>query len=566
MKAVKKILAVIMSLCMMIGCMTFAASAAGTCSITIQNPSNSEATVVGKTFEIYKVFDAKTEGDVTSYSWALDENGDEAFYDFFFNPTDGVIKEKAPTIVNAVDYVTSHDDKDGINFRLAQLAEKMHTYIVKKNTGSVVIKPTTVSTNESSATSVTAASLSYGYYLVYDATDLTGDTSAVRSAVMLSSATSDITITLKANRPQIEKYVLENDNVTYGKATSANIGDEVTFKIDLIVPSHNHYENYQYYVEDTMPDSMSFIDGSIEVLKDGVKVDAGTYYDTPVSTNGADFKVDFSNYIEDAVKYPIGTKISILYKATITDKILPGVANNNTATLFYSNDPAKDTVGSTTSTASVYTYTFVFTKYSEDTHGNFSDVTRLANAKFQMYEVKDGVRTLVKFTVKTANAGTPDAYDIYVVDPNGTVDTIVSWDGEAPTSPITNATHFGGLLGDITIFGIGEGDYEIEEIEAPTGYYAADAEIKFSIVDTTNDAGTVSNLTVTGSYAGEVGSIGNANGSKANLLTWIDFADQPGDALPETGGMGTTLFTILGIILMAGAIAFFTSRKRSSVA
>lgn len=563
MKAIKKTMAIIMCLCMIIGCFSLTAFAAdATCSITIKNPTNSEATVVGKTFNIYKVFDAKTIGSVTSYSWALDDDGNAIFYDFFFNKTNGVIKDKEATVVNAVDYISTFDDNDGINFRLAQLAEALYTYVAAKDN----IDPITVSTDNTSATQVKAEGLACGYYLVYDATDLSGDTSAVRSAVMLSNATSDVTITLKANRPQIEKYVLENDNVTYGKATSANIGDVVTFKIDLVVPSHNHYQNYEYYVEDTMPESMTFVADSIKVYKNGTEVAENTYYDIEASTNGADFKVNFTDYIEDATKYPIGTKISIEYQAEITNKIIPGAANNNTATLYYSNDPAKNTVGSTSSTASIYT--FVLTKYSEDAHGNFSTATRLANAKFQIYEIKDNVRSdePIKFTKKTANAGTADAYDVYVVDPNGTVDTVVSWDGKAPAEneTITNANHFGGLLGDVTIFGLGEGEYEIVETEAPAGYYAADAAIEFNIVDTTDDTGAVSNLTVTGSYAGKVGSIGNANGSKANLLTWIDFADQPGEALPETGGMGTTIFTVLGIILMAGAAAFFTSRKRSS--
>ena len=573
MKAIKKIVAVIMCLCMVLGCTSFAAFAAGdTGSITIQNPSDSEATVVGKTFNIYKVFDAIPSGDVTVYSWALDKNGDEAFYDFFFDPTNGVIKEKEANIVNAVDYVASFDEKDGINYRLSQLADRLHTYIEEKNESETIIEPITVSTNNSSDTSVTADNLGFGYYLIYDATNLSGDTSAVRSAVMLKSTTADVTITIKANRPQIQKYVLGNDDV-FVKATSVNIGDVVTFKIDLVVPSHNHYPNYKYYVEDTMHESMTLVPDSIVVYKDGAQVNEGEYYDIGTSTRGADIKVDFSDYIEDSFKYPVGTKISIEYKATINGEIEAGIANNNTATLYYSNDPAannntpEDTEGSTSSVASVYTYTFVFTKFSEDAHGNFSTTTRLANAKFQVYEVdKDGNRVLIKFSLKKAKEGTPDEHDVYVVDPNGDIDTVVSWNGKAPTEEVIGATHFGGLLGDITIFGLGEGNYEIKETEAPDGYYEGDAPVELYIIDSTDDTGSVTNLTVTGSYEGEIGSIGNANGSRANLLTWIHYANQPGSTLPETGGMGTTLFTIAGIIMMAGAVAFFTLRKRSSVA
>ena len=72
-------------------------------------------------------------------------------------------------------------------------------------------------------------------------------------------------------------------------------------------------------------------------------------------------------------------------------------------------------------------------------------------------------------------------------------------------------------------------------------------------------------MTVTGQYDGAIGNIVNTNGIAESILTvWAEITNRPGSALPETGGIGTTLFTVLGVILMAGAVAFFISRKRNS--
>ena len=84
MKAIKKILAVLVCLCVVCSCAVIAVSAAeATGSITIQNPSNSNATVAGKTFNVYKIFNATTNGNNTSYSW-YEKNGETPFYDFFY--------------------------------------------------------------------------------------------------------------------------------------------------------------------------------------------------------------------------------------------------------------------------------------------------------------------------------------------------------------------------------------------------------------------------------------------------------------------------------------------------
>ena len=85
MKAMKTLLASLLCFCMVVCFSMTAFAAAPTGSITIKNPSQSDATVGGKTFNVYKLFNATTSGSNTSYSWYVDQNG-EATYDVQYNP------------------------------------------------------------------------------------------------------------------------------------------------------------------------------------------------------------------------------------------------------------------------------------------------------------------------------------------------------------------------------------------------------------------------------------------------------------------------------------------------
>ena len=570
MKAIKKSFAILVCICLVFSCMAMSVFAEETTgSITIQNPGNSAATVAGKTFNIYKIFNATTNGNNTSYSWHMHENDEIPFYDFFYgewtnkeNQTvTGVLgKQENGNVQGAVEYVAGITK----SLDLSQFAESLHKYIVDTGIETHINPVKALDT----ATSVNIPDLSYGYYLVYDATTLEGG--SVRSAVMLSTVNKDAVITLKANRPQIEKQVLENDGKTWGKATSVTIGDEVEFKITTLVPSHTMYTGYSYYIEDLLPEGLELKAGSVKVLKNDVEVDNTnnayyTYSDAGVGTNGAyDFKVNFTGPISDETKFKVNDVITIKYTAIVDEDITPQEANPNTATLFYHNDPtaATPTFGSSSATANVYTFMFVMTKFSEDANGNFSNHTRLAGAKFKFYE--KGSSEPIKFILKEVK-GKPQ----YFIAPTGTTETtyteIEVISSGLPTEEIENATYLGGNMGDITLFGLAEGEYEIEETVAPDGYVRPENRFSIKIEDVVDGYGNISTLTVTGDHTGN-GSLGNAGGNYRNLLTWVDIANKPGSALPETGGMGTTLFTILGIVLMAGAVAFFTSRKRSSVA
>ena len=568
MKAIKKILAILVVLCVVFSCGALAAIAAEpTGSITIQNPGNSNATVAGKTFKVYKIFDATTSGNNTSYSWYKD-GGNIPFYDFFYG-ANGIVGQNVENgnVQDAVEFL-AEKNSGGNNFELSQVAEKLHDYIVEKNIA-YVEKITASDT----ATSVTVSDLSYGYYLVYDDTDLSGDgTSAVRSAVMLSNVNKDAVITLKANRPQILKQIKKH-NEEYGKGTSVSIGDTVTFKITTVVPSHTLYTDYTYYVEDVMHDGLVLDVDSIKVYQNDIELEGDFTLTTTGLSEGVDFKVDFTALMNDDDKYEIGDELVIIYDAKVTNAIQAQKANQNTAKLTYSNDPtAQTSTGSVSDVANVYSYQFVFTKFAEDTHGVLTNV-RLAGAEFKLYRVVEGQEDqLITFTTiektheSTEEGGQATTYTQYVVaeGSTGSIDTLTTHNkGEATIS--LGHLNMGGHLGDVSIFGLAEGTYKLVETKAPDGYVIADKPFKIKIEDQIGELGSVGTLTVTGQYDGEIGNIVNTNGIAESILTvWAEITNRPGSALPETGGIGTTLFTVLGVILMAGAVAFFISRKRNS--
>lgn len=568
MKAIKKILAILVVLCVVFSCGALAAIAAEpTGSITIQNPGNSNATVAGKTFKVYKIFDATTSGNNTSYSWYKD-GGNIPFYDFFYG-ANGIVGQNVENgnVQGAVEFL-AEKNSGGNNFELSQVAEKLHDYIVEKNIA-YVEKITASDT----ATSVTVSDLSYGYYLVYDDTDLSGDgTSAVRSAVMLSNVNKDAVITLKANRPQILKQIKKH-NEEYGKGTSVSIGDTVTFKITTVVPSHTLYTDYTYYVEDVMHDGLVLDVDSIKVYQNDIELEGDFTLTTTGLSEGVDFKVDFTALMNDDDKYEIGDELVIIYDAKVTNAIQAQKANQNTAKLTYSNDPTAPTsTGSVSDVANVYSYQFVFTKFAEDTHGVLTNV-RLAGAEFKLFRVVEGQEDqLITFTTiektheSTEEGGQATTYTQYVVaeGSTGSIDTLTTHSkGEATIS--LGHLNMGGHLGDVSIFGLAEGTYKLVETKAPDGYVIADKPFKIKIEDQIGELGSVGTLTVTGQYDGEIGNIVNTNGIAESILTvWAEITNRPGSALPETGGIGTTLFTVLGVILMAGAVAFFISRKRNS--
>ena len=588
MKAMKKTLATLMCLCLLLGCVSVMALAEDTAtgSITVQDQSGTNATVAGKTLNLFKIFDATAGTDANgnstiSYDWIVDTVDGVAvnrYEGFFYGetiPVEGSDPVEFPRLVpgtsessinDVVSYINSLEDKA---FDFSQMAASLHKYIHAKE-----ITPD--ASEKASGTSHTFKDLTLGYYLIYDATKFEEGTPAVRSAAMLAHSGENKVVELKADRPHIEKYV--DDDVTdaesWLKGTTASIDDTVDFRLVTAIPDHTLYgTDYTFTITDTMDETLALVDKDAITVTltppEGADPITGDHYTVETENIGdATFEIVFS----DASSLPAGTAVEVRYSAKVL--ATANYINVNTAVLTYSNDPnTEGSIGKVSATANVSLWQMTLTKYLEDSTGTPTHM-RLSGAEFEIYEVDaEGNETKLHFsddtTVTREIEGTTGVqYIKYILDAsaeNTVLKTLDSGENLDDGSADVGKTD-GGYLGQILIFGLGEGTYRIREITAPDGYQKPDGYFEFTLEDSVGAAGTIGNASISFVNPSKPGQFTRVSQDSASAKYYVGISNAPGSTLPETGGVGTTLFTVLGIVLMAGAVAFFTSRKRGSMA
>lgn len=325
--------------------------------------------------------------------------------------------------------------------------------------------------------------------------------------------------------PLNESVVAKADKYHTGKEadkTNIEVGDLVTYKVKTTVPYQEVKPNGQklvteFKVSDNLTGATFYLTG--EAVKGTAAVNTITVNGATVpgfeklseTLNGQSaFELNLMDLVKDDNTYA-GQEVVITYTALVNKANL--VENNATST--------QDPNGTTTKT---YSGNATITKYEVNT------TNVLKGAEFVVYRIN-------KETNKKEYA---------VIDANGWITG--QWieettENEVPAGLGTTLTTADD--GTVTVKGLKAGDYYFKEVVAPDGYSINDKDIAFTMAETTDKT------------------TGVVTGVAPTQPELIKMYDSKLSALPSTGGMGTTLFTIAGCaIMIAAAGFFFASRKR----
>lgn len=333
------------------------------------------------------------------------------------------------------------------------------------------------------------------------------------------------TIIVKNEKPDLTKKVKDRTKDEWKQYSDYNVGDMVPYKITVKVPSN--ITKLKYFTVTDTPKNLKDDVNTVEVKDENTVVERGEAYTVAEAGNG--FIVTFNPAEMDSYA---GKELVITYRAKLLSTAeTTKVGNSNTAKLEYSNeilpnggDPGKDTIEDK---AIVYTFKLNIIKKADSAKG-----AALAGVKFDLYkEVPAG----------TKGAATPEEVKAAGLDANKTwlkVEsdlTTADKTGEVSRSGLANGTYY--LVETKTV-----GDYNL--LKAPVK-----VNLKVEYVTTTENGVTKTEFT--------------ENGKPSDGTHSETIINKKGFQLPTTGGMGTLLFSVIGVIVMiAAAFILLKGRKK----
>ena len=520
MKYVKKFVGVLLAMIMALA-MTMTAFAA-----TVTVPS--DGILKDHTFTAYQVLSGREEGGVLSdVQWGSGINSDAFLAALKADTTYGSLFTDCTDAAAVAKVLGDNNTNTALANAVAKLA-----YANKTGTG------TALTSGENT--------LDNGYYLVVDTTADVGEGGAYNASLL--QVVGNINITVKTDAPTVEKKVLEDDKYNqdggygtgYNDVADYNMGDAVPFHLIGSVPDMSRYDTYKYIFHDTLSTGLTLNENSIKVYvaSDKAGTDKAEITGWTKAVDGQSFTVSFAN-LKTVSGVSQGKYIIVEYTATLNQGAVVGLDGNpNVVYLEYSNKPDQSGSGDTGNTGKTpEDKVIVFTYELDTTKVDGQDNTKkLEGAEFKLHNADN------KWAIVDSNS------------------KVTGW-ADSEEGGSTLASDANGLF---KVIGLDDGTYYLKETKAPTGYNLLSSEITVVIKATTTNGQTwtdgqassaLTNLAVTAD-----GTAGT--GDTSTGIAGITVANNKGSTLPETGGMGTTIFYVLGTILVLGAAIMLITKRR----
>ena len=513
MKHIKKLASLLLALVMALSLsVTAFADESTTYSITINNST------AGHTYEAYQIFT----GDL-----ATNEAGDKVLSNIVWGS--GVSEAGQTALGDA-----------------AAKAETLKTEADAKAFAKAVAPYLT--TAAGSANTVTdgkyvISGLAAGYYLVKDQDDsLTGDNDSYTEYII--QVVGNVTATPKSDVPEVQKKVKDiNDSTDTTKtdwqdSADYDIGDSIPFQLKATLADNvSSYTTYKVVFHDTLSKGLTY-NNDAKVYIDGTETNGFTV----TATVNADGTTTLTVSCDDVKALGAGNSsvITVEYTAKLNENAVLGSAGNpNEVYLEYSNNPNKSENGNNETGETPKDVVIVFT-YKTIINKVDSENKPLTGAAFKLEKLIKG---------KDGAAGTWTTVKEFTVD-------------ETTTS--------------FTFSGLDDGQYKLTETKTPVGYNTIDP-IYFVIEathDETADAPTLKTLNAYLTDANGNKQTEMKDGESVNIdLGTVDLTagsitttvvNKSGSELPSTGGIGTTIFYVLGGVLVLAAVVLLVTKKRMS--
>lgn len=385
-----------------------------------------------------------------------------------------------------------------------------------------------------------------GYYLFVDTTDFSKDDSyhSYNSfLLMVTKGNWNVPITPKAEKPTVEKKVYDNPDGTstggFGSSADHAINEKFQFQLTATLPdstnrAYDYYDKYSVIFHDTLSEGITY-DKDDELDSVVIKSNGNTYNITDSSKYTIDttdlesqnsfvVNIDVKACAKDAgFDLNDGATITVTYTAHLNDKAYVNTAGGSTSNinkvyLTYSNNPKDESsIGKTPESTPVYVYTY---QLNNTKHQDTEKGPALEGACFRLY----------------SDEACTDQSEVQLYQKDGFYYPIKDVLGKEAVEMKSAAN------GQFNVKGLDAGTYYLKETKTPDGYSACkEIPVTIKADHSRND---------------------QVNLEGSNLTNDIVNIKAGGITLPSTGGIGTTLFYVVGGGLMVAAIVLLVTKKR----